>query len=350
MREATISAGVWLTYLVSGLGELYVVLTWQRPHRAVLAILFAAAIAASAGVSMVPRQTLVRSRFREPFFFSWTMLNFVLILLGTLVDGGTSSPLVVAFFMPVVFSSMSYPLGSVVSVGVVGVLCYLGLALGAGGASTSYEIAFATILTCTGTLSAWQAQNHKAFHDALAVVSRTDPLTGCLNRRGFEERAVVELADMARQGRRGALMVLDIDHFKPVNDRYGHAAGDELLIWVVTRLTGAVRAVDSVGRLGGDEFAVLFPEIEPEDALASVERIRAILSERAPASIGLAASPIDGTELEQLTRTADLRLYESRRARRSPGPAGPESQGSREPAYLAGRGRERRPQRSLHRS
>jgi len=315
MREATITAGIWLTLGVGALGGLYVALTWQRPNRLELALLFAFATLAGIGVGLLPRERIVRSSLREPFFLCWTLLDFAMLIVGTLADGGTASPLVLVFFVPVVFSSMSYPLASVVTLGIVSVLSYLFVVLAAGGASTAYEVAFAASLACTAAMSAWQAQNHNRQHRALATVSRTDPLTGCLNRRGFQERAAAEIEGMRRSGRSGAILVLDIDHFKPVNDRFGHAAGDELLCWVSNTLQDAVRAADAVGRLGGDEFAVLFPEIEGDQARASAERIAVALAERAPASLGVAIFPVDGESLDDLTRTADLRLYASRRGR-----------------------------------
>jgi diguanylate cyclase (GGDEF)-like protein/PAS domain S-box-containing protein len=315
MREATIAAGIWLTFGIGGLGMLYVALTWSRPHRLELAVLFALASVAGILVSALPRERIVRSRLREPFFLSWTMLDVAMLVIATLADGGTASPLTLVFFIPIVFSSMSYPLRSVVAVGVVSVASYLGVALAAGGSSAAYHAAFAVALACTAAMSAWQARNHNRQHRALARVSRTDPLTGCLNRRGFEERAVAEIAAMKRTGRSGAVLVLDVDHFKPVNDMFGHAAGDELLCWVASTLEQAVRPADSVGRLGGDEFAVLFPEIEGDQAAASAARIGEALRARAPASLGVAVFPRDGGDLEELTHRADVRLYASRHGR-----------------------------------
>jgi diguanylate cyclase (GGDEF)-like protein/PAS domain S-box-containing protein len=315
MREATITAGIWLTYGVGGLGMAYVALTLQRPHRIELAALFAFATVAGILVSLLPRERIVRSRLREPFFFSWTLLDFAMVMVGTLADGGTASPLVLVFFIPVVFSAMSYPLGSVVAVGILSVLSYLTLALTAGGSSPAYEAAFAVALACTAAMSAWQAQNHNRQHRALATVSRTDPLTGCLNRRGFEERAVAEIGAMTRRGRSGAVVVLDIDRFKPVNDIFGHAAGDELLCWVSKTIERVVRPADAVGRMGGDEFAVLLPELESEQARVIANRIGEALAERAPASLGLAIFPDDGADLEALTHRADMRLYALRQDR-----------------------------------
>ena len=315
MREATIVAGIWLTYGVGGLGLIYAALTWGQPHRPELVALFIFATIAGVLVSLLPRERIVRSGIREPFFLSWTMLDFAMLVIATLLDGGTASPLVLVFFIPVVFSSMSYPMWSVVTVGLVSVLSYLAVVLVAGGSSTAFEAAFAISLACTAAMSAWQAQNHNRQHRALATVSRTDPLTGCLNRRGFEERAVADIGSMRRRARGGAILVLDIDRFKRVNDTFGHAAGDELLCWVAARLENVTRATDAVGRLGGDEFAVLFPEVDVEQARESANRVGAALAERTPASLGLAMFPDDGMTLEELTHKADMRLYDSRRRR-----------------------------------
>ena len=314
MREATVAAAVPLTFGVGLLGCLYVALTWEQPHRLFLLTLFVVSSFGSLGVYRM-RQQMVRSHHRELLFLAWTLSDFALIIAGTLVDGGTSCPLVIVLFLPVVFSAMSYPVRSVVIVSATSVLTYLGLALSEGGANIAYTVSFAFILLCTGVLSSWQAQNQNRQHRALAKASRTDPLTGCLNRRGFEERAVAELAAMRRSGRSGALVVLDIDKFKPVNDVFGHAAGDELLCWVVATLQATVRSSDAIGRLGGDEFALVLPEIGADDTRDLITRIGEALSERAPCSLGVALYPHDGDELETLTRQADNRLYSSRRGR-----------------------------------
>ncbi len=314
IREATIAVAVPMTFGVSVLGALYVALTWDRPHRFELALLFLVSAISVIGVYKM-RQSIVRSRWRETLFLSWTLSDFAMLILGTLADGGTRSPLVLVFFMPVVFSATSYPLASVVAVGVVSILSFLSVALIAGGASAAYQVSFTFALLCTGAVSAWQAQNHKRQNRALATASRTDPLTSCLNRRGFQERAIAEIAALTRNGLGGAIVVLDIDKFKPINDAFGHAAGDELLCWVAATLQHEVRPGDAIGRLGGDEFAVLLAEIAPDDARSRATAISEALAKRAPCSLGVALYPEDGTHLETLIRRADTRLYGTRRTR-----------------------------------
>jgi diguanylate cyclase (GGDEF)-like protein/PAS domain S-box-containing protein len=324
-REATIAVAVPMTFGVSALGLLYVGLTWNRPHRLELAALMVISAVSVIGVYRL-RQRIVRSRWREELFLSWTLSDFVMLVGGALADGGTRSPLVLVLFLPVVFSATSYPLASVVAVGAASVLSFLGVALIAGGASPAYQVSFAFALLCTAAMSAWQAQNHKRQHGALAIASRTDPLTGCLNRRGFQERAHAEIAAMDRSGLGGAIVVLDIDKFKPVNDVFGHAAGDELLCWVARTLQSTVRPNDAIGRLGGDEFAVLLAEIGADEARDRATVIAAALAERAPSSLGVALYPEDGIDLETLTRRADTRLYGARRVRygrERDGPGGP---------------------------
>jgi diguanylate cyclase (GGDEF)-like protein len=321
MREATFAAGVWLTYVVCGSSSIYIALTWTRPNRTLILASLCAGIAAAVVISTLPRERIVRSRYREVFFFTWSLVDLSLIVLVTAADGGTGSPLALIFFIPVVFSAMSYPLGSVAAVAGLSVAAYLALALSEGGAASSYEALFALMLLCTGAMSAWQARNHDRQRSALMEVSRADPLTGCLNRRGFEERAIAEIGAAGRRANQGAVLLLDLDHFKQVNDEHGHAAGDELLCWIVHTLGGVIRPADSIGRLGGDEFAVLLADIEPGQAVELAGRITEALGERAPCSVGLATFPMDGSDLEELMRHADGRLYASRHGRPEPGRA-----------------------------
>jgi diguanylate cyclase (GGDEF)-like protein len=321
MRAATIRAGVWLSYVVCGSSAVYVIWTWSRPNRLALALLFAAGVAGALVVSILPRERIVHSRMREAFFLTWSLVDLLLISLAGLWDGGTASPLMLTFVLPVVFAAMSYPLASVVAVGSATVAGYLSIAVAAGGVGWPYQSLFAVMLLCTGVMSAWMARNQERQRTALMEASRADPLTGCLNRRGFEERAIAEIARASRRAGEGAVLLLDLDRFKEVNDRQGHAAGDELLRWVVETLRVSVRLQDAIGRIGGDEFAVLMSDIDGAAAVESAARISRKLEERAPCTVGVATFPANGNDLEALMREADGRLYAARHGRPGSGRA-----------------------------
>jgi diguanylate cyclase (GGDEF)-like protein len=157
--------------------------------------------------------------------------------------------------------------------------------------------------------------------DRLRDVALTDPLTGIANRRLLLSRAEYEVARHARGRRRFALVMLDLDGFKALNDRFGHTAGDELLCDVATALTNAIRAQDTIARIGGDEFCVLAPETDARGTLRLVTRItQTVLDATAGvqtlrASVGIAVFPDDGANPTTLLDTADQRLLSAKRER-----------------------------------
>ena len=154
---------------------------------------------------------------------------------------------------------------------------------------------------------------HLAHHDAL---------TGLPNRSLLLDRLNQALTQMARSRHRLAVMFLDLDHFKGVNDTLGHAVGDQLLKHVAGRLRAVVRAVDTVARLGGDEFVIVLHEIErADDALLVAEKIISTLGETvsieghallATPSIGISVSPDDGEDAYLLMRHADAAMYQAK--------------------------------------
>ncbi|MBA4114097.1 MAG: GGDEF domain-containing protein [Verminephrobacter sp.] len=154
----------------------------------------------------------------------------------------------------------------------------------------------------------------------LAEAAATDPLTGLANRSGLAQKSTQMLADGAAH----ALMLLDLDRFKPINDAHGHDAGDAVLRAVAARLQAAMRAGDIVARLGGDEFVILLASPLPDDQLEALAR-RLEAAVRQPvdfqgqaltvgASTGIARSPQDGRTLTELMRSADQAMYQAKQS------------------------------------
>lgn len=172
-------------------------------------------------------------------------------------------------------------------------------------------------------LAAQLEQSRARINDLEAMIE-IDPLTELLNRRGFERELKRGLAYARRYGARAALLFIDLDAFKPVNDRHGHAAGDAVLKAVAATLTRHVRASDIVGRLGGDEFVVLLWNVTAQAAVAkaaALETLIAATSVHLPtatltvgASIGVAAIDAADTAADLLAR-ADAAMYARKRGR-----------------------------------
>ena len=150
-------------------------------------------------------------------------------------------------------------------------------------------------------------------------LANADPLTGLLNRRGFQERSPQLLALPAGEPGAHALALLDLDDFKHLNDRLGHAAGDDVLVHLARLIGGQARSSDLVARMGGEEFAVLLPVTDAGGAKVWAERLRAAIEAQlraadggaVTASIGVAAAP-PGTPFESLYRLADAALYHAK--------------------------------------
>ena len=316
-RLGTLQAGVWPTLLVCVYCTLYFAVTWDEPRRLALSLVIGAAFASATAIALLPMERLLRGRLLEPFFLAWSGSLIVLIGVACGLDGGTESPLTVLFFLPLVYAALSYPLGSMIAVGALDLATYLVVAITCDHSAPEDVFLFGAGIVTAAWICAWQCLNHDRHRRDLDRASRTDPLTGCLNRRGFRERLNAELGRARREGTEIALIVLDLDDFKRVNDRAGHAAGDELLCWVARTLEGTLRVEDMVARLGGDEFALVLGGSDPHVA---VERVQAHLAERAPASAGVAVFPADGLDADALHQVADAQLYDNKHGRRETGP------------------------------
>ena len=157
---------------------------------------------------------------------------------------------------------------------------------------------------------------------SLQQVAHFDPLTNLINRRGFNQLFAEKLIDCAARKTRLAVMFLDIDHFKRINDSLGHDAGDELLKTIATRIKHAIRSHDDVvARFGGDEFCILINISQRDEAQSMAQRIMLKLKEPIElsgrqmvmtTSIGISVFPEDGTTSAELLKHADLALYQSK--------------------------------------
>ncbi|GIF64066.1 hypothetical protein Ais01nite_21010 [Asanoa ishikariensis] len=176
------------------------------------------------------------------------------------------------------------------------------------------------------TLSAFAENVSLALTDANTLVrmrqARHDPLTGLASRGLFLEQLAQQLAIADGDGRTLAVLFLDLDRFKDINDSLGHAAGDQLLTLTADRITAQLRAGDTASRFGGDEFAVMLARVDrPQDAAGVARRIVTALAEpmrvadqwlRVSVSVGVALSSTDGQEPAELVARADLAMYEAK--------------------------------------
>ncbi|HET8632479.1 MAG TPA: GAF domain-containing protein [Thermomicrobiales bacterium] len=167
------------------------------------------------------------------------------------------------------------------------------------------------------------ALENARLYDEARRLARTDPLTGLLNRRALQDRLDEEVTRAAREGHSVAVAMLDLDHFKQINDTYGHPAGDRLLRVVAEALRAEARPGDAVGRFGGDEFVLVLPATGPDEALALLARARARLATAQrdlgldgrialATSAGIARYPDDVAQRYELIALADAALYASK--------------------------------------
>jgi diguanylate cyclase (GGDEF)-like protein len=203
------------------------------------------------------------------------------------------------------------------------------------GRSLAAEIALAGfLLSVVLAMLSWQMINGRehalaiaaAMTEELRHMAQHDPLTGLPNRALFSDRVKQELAHAQRQHTHLALIFVDLDNFKHVNDHFGHAGGDEVLRRVAAQLRHSVRAADTVGRIGGDEFVVLLAQLGAADpVLELADKIQQAVKQpllwngnelHISCSMGIAVYPKDGTDEEALTRRADEAMYRAKAAGR----------------------------------
>jgi diguanylate cyclase (GGDEF)-like protein len=189
-----------------------------------------------------------------------------------------------------------------------------------GDAGTSRWVSLGGLVVGAAVVVRMLSERNERLVSELRTAALTDPLTGLANRRGLEGAFVREAAREARTGRPFALLVLDLDQFKRLNDERGHKAGDRALAEVAEILRSHAREVDTAARTGGDEFALVLSDTGADGARALLARLAAAIGKHGHdagwpggVSIGWSVSDADGAGMDALMRHADMRLYAAKR-------------------------------------
>ena len=310
------------------------VIVWSRATTAqlwpVLGLLgaFAIAIVVFRARRFFPRSTRTKLQIE-----SWSMVLFVTGVLW--FTGKSSSPLLNLYLLPIILSALT--LGRFITLAQVAVIavCHFMLAAATPGvevASLVYasraigELApFLLVAYLTTTLSAdiTEAREH------IENLAQTDSLTGLFNLRMFNEVWQREHAVREKDGGVYALLMIDMDKLKDINDSFGHDGGNSALMLVAQCLQRSIRGTDTAARLGGDEFALLLPGASAEIAEAVVKRVRHNVYKttldlrsrmiRCSVSIGVANYPADGRDTRDLMSIAEGNMYRDKQLRRAPG-------------------------------
>ena len=238
------------------------------------------------------------------------------------LDGGATSPLNALYLLPLCLAVANAPKATAAICVMVAVGHLVGSAI-AGPLLSSASIVWVAQFTLAGLATSWvanaridQRRQLRTLADELERLATHDPLTRVLNRRGFSA-SVDDLLRGAETGAPTAVLVADLDHFKHVNDRHGHAVGDEVLVEAAHAISGAVRQGDVVARTGGEEFAIVLLDADREVAETVAERIRAAIAACHPtvsvsASIGIAMAGDDSIDISALHLTADRAMYRAK--------------------------------------
>jgi diguanylate cyclase (GGDEF)-like protein len=310
------------------------VLVWSKPSSpqmwsvAGLLAAFAVAIVVFRARLFFPHNSRIKLQIE-----SWSMVAFVTGVLW--FTGKSASPLLNLYLLPVILSALT--LGRIATLSQVGAIavCHVALAAATPGldvASLVYAsratgelapILLVAYLTTTLSADISEAREH------IETLAQTDALTGLANLRLFNEVWQREHSACEREQRCYALLMIDMDKLKSINDSFGHEGGNSAIKLVAQCLQRSIRGTDTAARFVGDEFAVLLPGASPEIAEAVINRVRHNVYKttldlrsrmiRCSVSIGLVNYPKDGRDPRELLSLADRRMYRDKELRRAPG-------------------------------
>jgi diguanylate cyclase (GGDEF)-like protein len=311
----------------------YVVGTWSSgAHRPILAALnIAALVGLIAGVATAPELRIAASPQRDLIFGAWCLTGTLLITIAVLLDGGLQSPLTWVLPLSVMFTATVHRPKLVVLSGVGALASYVLLGAVDGGETTSFakvavSACYIVALTYAASVTAHFRWSHYdaqiALRETLTSLADHDGLTGLLNHRSFHDLLDRHIAAHRGVGEPVSVLLVDLDHFKAVNDGHGHLVGDEVLKQVTRAILESIRTGDHAARVGGEEFCILLPAAGPDEARAVAERLRAAVAAiTGPAtittSVGLSSASTASTTARELLDQADGALYEAKRTGRN---------------------------------
>ncbi len=340
LDDLGVQLGSGSTYRGIGIGIIIIAFNlWDRiidPAHADIALLWrigaALAIAPVHAIWLTAKHKTY-ALFRRLMFTYTVLVPFCVANAAAALDGGILNGLAILIFVYMWLPSVlpnrrDAAVGSVLaSVVIIGVTVY----------STADRVLIANAvfftIMCSFFATIVSAKFEAAFRrawwqeQAMSREARTDPLTGTVNRRHFSEAAAAEKDRCLRYGHAGAIILLDLDHFKRVNDTYGHPAGDAALKTVAVACAEEIRGTDLLARLGGEEFAILLPETSLHEAGLLAERLRSRIARlevattrgvlRLTASFGVAPLSAASGSWEETVSAADAALYRAKGAGRN---------------------------------
>jgi diguanylate cyclase (GGDEF)-like protein len=319
--------GHLLNIVVVLIDSTYVLATWNSgSHRPLLLGLNVLGLfGLIAAYLVVPEEKMAASAQRDLIFFVWMLTAVTLVTTAAWADGGIRSPLAWLLPISVMFTAVAHRPAMVWLAGSLAMAGYGILTVvspdDVGQAATLTRLAYLgalTVAAVNGARARWDHYDAQAeAHQELSRLADIDGLTGILNHRAFHEELAVELRECDRRSLQATLLLIDLDHFTAINDRYGHGVGDDVLRAVSAAIGGAVREGDIVGRVGGEEFAVCLGATSNSEARLIAERVRAAIaqiSEPEPitASIGVGCSEAGAALAADLLGRADEALYQAK--------------------------------------
>ena len=287
--------------------------------------------------ALIPLIALIGPRVPRSALAVLGPIGAALIAFAVATSNGASDAAIL-YAWPVLWVAYFYPTRptaiAVASIGVAHAIALLSIP--GGGNIDRWCDVMASVTIAAVVVRALAVRNERLV-EQLTAEARIDPLTELLNRRGLAERFDHEIARATRDGSSLAVVALDIDHFKRINDTHGHEAGDRALTWIAHRLSEQTRGADITARIGGEEFLVVLPGAGLESAFEFAERLREGIAEHAPFSLTISAGVAAGAapSVAALTGAADQALFAAKRAGRNRTRAAPDPQAEKvvEPTF-----------------